>query len=116
MKTPEQKAETTGRDGRRRRRGKTPDAKRRPSLNATRTALRARTFPLPNEDQEAVRQRAEIWHNHYNPQSPAAIHLTNECARATLLADRCDRYRQAALVRQQRETKQKWRRRRQAHA
>jgi hypothetical protein len=73
--------------------------------------LRARTHALPHEAPQ-VAARADEWHDHYQPQSPAACHLTNECARATVLADRCDRYRQATLAQQVKEARQRWDRRR----
>ncbi len=37
--------------------------------------------------------------------------MTNECARATILADRCARYRDATLAEQARDTKRRWNRR-----
>src|SRR4051794_8843067 len=38
--------------------------------------LRARTLPLPQEDQAASANRADEWHNDDKPRSPSAIHLT----------------------------------------
>jgi hypothetical protein len=59
-----------------------------------------------------VAGRSAFWHNRYNPQSPAAIHLTNECVRATIIADRANRYQQAEVERQCENTRKNWRRRR----
>jgi hypothetical protein len=51
---------------------------------------------LTHESKDAA-DRADHWHDRHRPQSHAAAHLPNECARATLLADRADAFRQATL-------------------
>ena len=43
--------------------------------------MRSRTVPLIHEDQDDVADRADWFHDHYRPISPAAAHLANECAR-----------------------------------
>ena len=53
-------------------------------------------------------QRSQIWLDYYHPQAPATIHLTNECARATLLADRSDHFRQATIENQTQTERKKW--------
>ena len=57
-----------------------------------------RPWRLPNEDATVVAARNQSWNEYYNPQSPAAQHLVNQCVQATLLADRCHRYHTAALA------------------
>jgi hypothetical protein len=101
-----------GRKGRKRRRRRTAAGapRRPPSLNALDGGLRAKTFPLPHETAAAA-LRADVWHQRYRPSSPAACHLTNEAARATLLADRCDTFRQARLDEQARKTRKNFKRR-----
>ena len=37
------------------------------------------------------------------------MHLTNECVRATLIADRCESYRQSTIEQQCQNQSQKWR-------
>src|SRR5262249_17943239 len=69
------------------------------------------TYPLPNEDQEAAAQ-SKRWRDYYRPDSPAAIHLADECARATILAERAHRARQAEIERQRRNARKNWDRRR----
>jgi len=53
-------------------------------------------------------QRCDEWHNYYSPQSPATVHLTNELARSSLLADRAENFRQAELEVQTVEEARKW--------
>jgi hypothetical protein len=84
---------------------------RGPNLAALTDGLRAETYPLPHET-DAAAERAAKWHNYYNPQSPAAIHLANECARATIVADRAEKFRQARIERQKADVPRNWRRRR----
>ena len=90
---------------------KSPETKLKiSSQNSRKWGLFARTVALPHEQKE-YGDRCTVWHEYYQPQSPAAMHLTNECARATLLADRCDNYRQAEIERQTKKEDQNWRRR-----
>jgi hypothetical protein len=85
---------------------------RRPrNLSALGDGLRAKTYPLPHE-KDAAAERAATWHNYYNPQSPAAVHLTNECARATMICDRLEKFRRAQIDCQKVNVKRNWRRRR----
>jgi len=58
-------------------------------------------------------ERGDHWHDHYGPKSPSALHMTNQCARATLLSDRVDEYQHAELNKQVREEKEKWHRKQQ---
>src|SRR5690349_3664195 len=113
--TPEEKARRAewSRTNGRRSRGPTSEAgRRRSSMNALGDGLTARTFALPGEA-EAAATRSETWHNWYDPQSPASVHLTSECARATSVADRCEGFRKARLKQQRQSVKRNWQRRRQ---
>jgi hypothetical protein len=60
----------------------------------------------------AAAQRAKEWHSYYGPTSPAAKHLANECARASVVADRAEEFRAARIERQKANVKRNWRRRR----
>src|SRR4051812_4817047 len=91
----EERAEVSRRNGRLGRGPKTEAEKKGSSQSARTHGLRAKTVPLPHEDRAAVAARADQWHDYYRPEGPAAHHWTNECARASLLADRSDRYLQA---------------------
>ena len=66
-----------------------------------------RPFALPHELPEWA-ERSNLWHTYYQPRSPASMHLTNECARATLMADRCESYRQATIEKQTQKETQKF--------
>src|ERR1019366_6199527 len=70
--------------------------------------LRADALPMPGEDPELARQRADAWNDYYQPQRPAAQHVVNECARATLQADRVARFQAAAVVWQVKEARRTW--------
>ena len=65
-------------------RGQGEVAPERPEARPPREPL-----PLPNEDPAAVEARNNSWNDYYRPESPVAHHLVNQCARATLLSDRC---------------------------
>jgi hypothetical protein len=93
-------------------RGPTSTAGReRVKLNALSDGLTAKTFPLPFEREEAE-QRTQKWQTYYHSDSPASVHLANECARATIVADRCQRFREARCARQVENTQRNWNRRR----
>jgi hypothetical protein len=70
---------------------RTPEGKARSAQNAVRHGLCAKAIPLPNEDPRIADERHRFWLDYYQPVSPAAVHLTTECARATLWADRLHR-------------------------
>ena len=87
---------------------KSDAGKAKSRANAVKHGLRAEVLALPNEDPEVVASRANAWNDYYQPQSPAAQHLVNQCVRATLLSDRVDRYHAAALTKQVREAEAAW--------
>ena len=87
-----------------------PGAKPKSSADATNSDLRAQTIALAHES--ILRsERCNQWHDYYKPQSLIAIHLTNECARSSLLADRTEQYRQAELEKDARQQEHGWNRR-----
>ena len=79
---------------------KTKAGKANARKNAMKHGLRAKVLALPNEDPIKIAERAEIWNDYYQPQSPAAHHLVNECVEATILADRVHQFHHYALSRQ----------------
>src|SRR4051812_45965864 len=99
-KTPEERREINRRNAANSTGPRSEEGKARARLNALKHGLRAELVALPNEAPAAIAARAEVWNEYYQPQSPAAQHLVNECARATVLADRVDGYQQAVLARQ----------------
>src|SRR3954468_18200197 len=93
--TADERAESSRRNGRLGRDPKTEEGRRRASQAARDRGLMARTVPLSQEDHRAVPDRAAMWRADLEPDTPLAHHLVNECARASVLADRYDRFLQA---------------------
>jgi hypothetical protein len=91
---------------------KTPEGKANSRQNAMKHGLRATILALPSEDPDAIQAREDSWNDFYQPQSPAAHHLVNQCARATVLSDRVDHHHAAMLTRDIREAQEQWDRRR----
>jgi hypothetical protein len=78
--TPEEKerrAQRSRRNGAKSRGARSLETRRRSCLNALKAGLRAKTYLLPHET-EAAAARSRQWHDWYQPESPAAIHLTDE--------------------------------------
>src|SRR5262249_25022079 len=63
--------------------------------------LRAQTYPLPGEHDADAAAQAE-WIAVYRPRSPAAVYHAKQCARATVIADRCARFASARIADQKR--------------
>ncbi len=96
-------------NGKRSRGPTSPEGKARSALSSKNSGLRAQTIALDHESPR-YSERCDQWHDFYQPQSPAALHYTNECARASLLSDRCAEYRQAELQKQVRDEERTWNR------
>jgi hypothetical protein len=112
--TPEDNARLTERSRRNGRLSRGPtsiEGRKRSSLSALFGGHAAKTFPLPFEA-DAAEKRLQEWHAGYRSENPAAVHLTNECARATILADRCHSYRGLQLAEHARKVRRNWNRRR----
>ena len=89
-------------------RGALSDATKQVSAQNSRTfGLFAKTNALPHE-LAAWGDRSRLWHDQYQPQTPASMHLTNECARATLLCDRCADYRDSVIEEQTATERKSW--------
>src|SRR3954452_23851186 len=97
-KTVEERREISRRNGRKSKGPKTDEGKKQSRMNAFRHGMRAETVPMPNEDPDLAAARGAAWNDYYQPDSPGAQHLVNECARATLVSDRCQRAHDAALA------------------
>ncbi len=96
--TTEQRSEINRRNGQKSQGPKTDEGKARSRRNATKHGLRAEVLAMPTEDASVIAARAQAWNEYYQPASPAAQHLVNECVRATIMSDRCHKYHDAALA------------------
>src|SRR4051794_9954055 len=92
-----ERAEVSRRNGRLGRGPRTDEGRRRAGEAARDRSLRAGTIALTHEDRDAIAARADLWHDAIRPDSPMACHLVNECARASVLADRADQFLQATI-------------------
>ena len=101
------RSEVSRKNGAKGRGPKSAETKLRSAQSARKWGLFAKTVALPHELPQWA-ERSEIWHTYYQPQSPASMHLTNECVRATLIADRCEGYRQSTIEQQTQNERQKW--------
>ncbi len=107
--TPEQRAEQSRKNGQKSQGPKTTEGKTR--SHATKLKQRPacrRNSPIAGEDPGIAQARASAWNDYYQPQSPAAHHLVNECARATLQADRLEKFQVEAIDRQREEAAKAW--------
>jgi hypothetical protein len=105
-----ERAERARRNGRKSLGPKSESGRERVKMNATKDGLRAKTYPLAGETDVAAEREGE-WHAYYQPGSPAAIHLANEAARSSVVADRCERFRKARRKDQGRKTRKNFARR-----
>ena len=96
--TTEQRSEINRRNGQKSQGPKTDEGKARSRQNATKHGLRAEVLAMPTEDASVIAARAQAWNEYYQPASPAAQHLVNECVRTTIMSDRCHKYHDAALA------------------
>ena len=87
---------------------KTARGKANSRKNAMKHGLRSEVLALPHEDPAIIAERATSWIDYYQPQSPAAQHLVNECVQATILSDRVNRYHHFALSGQIRDARKAW--------
>jgi hypothetical protein len=106
--TSEQRAEQNRRNAQRSTGPKTVEGKARARTNALKHGLRADALSMPGEDPSLAEARSAAWNEHYQPQSPAAQHLVNECARATLQSDRLAAYQAASVAREAKEARWNW--------
>ena len=62
--------------------------KRASSMNALTHGMRAEKLFLPSESPEMIQEHVTNWVNWYQPESPASIHLMQQCIYATLVSRR----------------------------
>jgi hypothetical protein len=106
--TKEQRAEINRQNARKSTGPKSEEGKERSRQNAMRHGLRAEVLATPDEDPAAVAERVKEWEDYYQPDSPATKHLVAQCAQASLLSERCQRYHDAMVELQFRDAKMEW--------
>src|SRR5262249_39374788 len=97
----QKRAERARENGRKGRGATSAAGAARSKLNGLDWGLRAQTYPLPGEEDTDAAAQAE-WNARYRPSSPAAVDHAQQCARASVIADRCERFARARLTHQQR--------------
>src|SRR4051812_10900274 len=68
---------------------RTPEGKRRSSMNALKHGLTATTVLLPGEDREAYDARLDAWTDDLRPVGAAQVVAVERAVRATWRLDRC---------------------------
>ena len=98
--TSQRKIEANKRNSKRSTGPRTPEGKKKVSLNAVKHGLTATTVVvLPHEDAEAYRKRVEAWTVELNPQGDLGRYLAERAAKVSWQLDRADSYEQACLAR-----------------
>src|SRR5271167_2213312 len=82
----------------------------RSKLNGLDWGLRAQTYPLPGEEDADATAEAQ-WNTWYGPRSPAAAYHAKQCARASVIGDRCERFARARIADQKRRAVRNFQRR-----
>ena len=108
--TAEQRASTNRRNAQKSTGPKSVEGKERTRTNALRHGFRSKflLLQMPPQDRAEAEERELEWNAYYQPQSPAAQHLVNECVRATLLSDRVARSQQSVFTEQRLENLRQW--------
>ena len=98
--TSQRKIEANRRNAARSTGPRTPDGKRKVSLNAVKHGLTATTIVvLPHEDAEAYEKRLQAWTAELNAQGDMGRYLAERAAKVSWQLDRADSYEQACLAR-----------------
>ena len=106
----QKRAERARENGRKGRGATSAGGAARSKLNGLDWGLRAQTYPLPGEEDADAAAQAE-WHARYRPNTPASVYHAKQCARASVIADRCERFARARIADQKRKAVRNFRRR-----
>src|SRR3954451_17253475 len=87
---------------------RTPEGKRRASLNAVTHGLRAESLALPNEDAAELKEMTDDWLDYYAPRSPGERALLDRCVYSHLQGRRCARFHAAAVSEQVQKAGLEW--------
>ena len=98
--TSQRKIEANRRNAARSTGPRTPEGKRKVSLNAVKHGLTATTIVvLPHEDEEAYQRRLEAWTAELNAKGDMGRYLAERAVKVSWQLDRADSYEQACLAR-----------------
>jgi hypothetical protein len=106
----QERAERARQNGRKGRGATSAAGAARSKLNGLGWGLRAQTYPLPGEEDADAAAQAE-WNARYRPRSPAAVYHAQQCARASVIADRCEHFARARIADQRRKAVRNFKRR-----
>jgi hypothetical protein len=106
----QKRAERARQNGRKGRGATSAAGAARSKLNGRDWGLRAQTYPLPGEEDADAAAQAE-WNARYRPNSPAAVYHAKQCARSSVVADRCERFARARIADQKRKAVRNFQRR-----
>src|SRR4051794_24440474 len=76
---------------------KTPEGKRRSSMNALKHGLTAKTAVLPGEDGAAFDDRLDAWFDEFQPEGASQVVSVEHAVHATWRLDRCAKVETARL-------------------
>src|SRR5262249_29294187 len=93
---------------------KTDAGKSASSRNSLKHGMTAKKLSLANEDPDALTERTRDWVDHFQPASPDAEYLLDECVRATIQADRYHRAHDSAVAGQMLKVEAAWEKERRA--
>src|SRR5947209_6781566 len=106
--TAQQRAEISRANGARSRGPKTDAGKSVSRRNSLKDGFYARSLALPDEDPDALAARGAQWAGFFQPKSPDAQFLLNECIHATIMADRFHRAHDTELRNQIEDLIEEW--------
>src|SRR5690242_14560710 len=106
--TTEERAAISRANGARSRGPKTDAGKSASCRNSLKDGFYARKLALPDEDPAALDARRKQWEGFFQPKSPDAQFLLNECIHATIMADRFHRAHDTALTNQIEDSLEEW--------
>jgi hypothetical protein len=87
---------------------KSPDGRRRASLNAMKHGLRAETLALPGEDPEELKRISDDWVAYYQPRSPGERAAVDRCVYSHIQGLRCANFHAATVAEQVRKASFEW--------
>jgi hypothetical protein len=106
--TPEERRQINIKNASRSTGPKSPEGRRRASLNATKHGLRAEALALPHEDVEELNQITDDWLDYHQPRSPGQRAALDRCLYSHLQLKRCARFQAAAVAEQVRKAGLEW--------